>query len=194
MLHILTDKEKEAWKDPRPLPQAIHAYNSTCHEPTGYSPHLLLFGCHPRLSVDLWFGLVESTDLVTRVANKNSLSSSAKGKRYYDQKVRGVVLKPGDIVLVKNFGERGGPGKLRFIGRIRYMLSEDRLQIIRSIQKVMAREGLEPCTDACFCWSTTCQCSFHNSQSNLHHSEQKDMCMLETDFRTVENMQKPWGL
>ncbi len=127
MLRTLTDREKERWKEH--LPQMIHAYNCTRHESTGYSPHYLLFGQHPRLPVDLLFGLMENTESVThkgyadkwskrmteayKIANRSSLSSSAKNKSYYDQKVRGVVLKPGDRVLVRNMGERGGPGKLR---------------------------------------------------------------------------------
>ncbi len=127
MLRTLTDREKERWKEH--LPQMIHAYNCTRHESTGYSPHYLLFGQHPRLPVDLLFGLIENTESVThkgyadkwskrmteayKIANRSSLSSSAKNKSYYDQKVRGVVLKPGDRVLVRNMGERGGPGKLR---------------------------------------------------------------------------------
>lgn len=127
MLRTLTDREKERWKEH--LPQVIHAYNCTRHESTGYSPHYLLYGQHPRLPVDLLFGLVENTEPEThkvyvekwsrrmteayKIANKASLSSSAKNKSYYDQKARGVVLKPGDRVLVRNMGERGGPGKLR---------------------------------------------------------------------------------
>ncbi|KAI3375565.1 hypothetical protein L3Q82_003895 [Scortum barcoo] len=101
MLRTLTDKEKENWKDH--LAQVVHSYNCTRHESTGYSPHFLLFGCHPRLPVDLLFGLSEETHQVThrgyaekwhkrmteayRIATKNSLSSSMKGKSHYDQRM-----------------------------------------------------------------------------------------------------------
>lgn len=124
---MLTDREKERWKDH--LLQMIPEYNCTRHESTGYSPHYLLYGRHPRLLIELLFGLMGNTESEThkgyaekwlkrmteayKIANKTSLSSSTKNKSYYDQRVRGVVLKPGDRVLVRNLGERGGPGKLR---------------------------------------------------------------------------------
>lgn len=127
MLRTLTEKDKQNWKEH--LPKVIHAYNCTKHESTGYSPFYLMYGRHPRLPIDLLFGLAQDNDFNTqneyaehwadqmaeayKIAAQSSKQRSLRNKEYYDQKASCIILRPGDRVLVRNLSQRGGPGKLR---------------------------------------------------------------------------------
>ena len=55
MLGTLEDHQKSDWKSY--VPSLVHAYNSTRQESTGYSPHFLMFGRHPRFAVDAFLGI-----------------------------------------------------------------------------------------------------------------------------------------
>ena len=48
-----------------------------------------------------------------KLASRVSLNEKEQGKALYDKKVKGAELVPGNKILVRNFKERGGPGKLR---------------------------------------------------------------------------------
>ncbi len=127
MLRTLEDKDKEDWKES--LAKVVHAYNCTKSEATGYAPYYLIFGRSPRLPIDLLFGLGrdESRDTYDdyvshwkkrmqeayQIAAKTAVKAAARGKVFYDRKVQGRDLHPGDRVLLKNLTPRGGPGKIR---------------------------------------------------------------------------------
>ena len=55
MLGTFEDHQKADWKSH--VPVLAHAYNSTCHESTGYVPHYLMFGRHPRLAMDAFLDI-----------------------------------------------------------------------------------------------------------------------------------------
>lgn len=94
----------------------IHAYNATKHETTGYSPYFLMFGWHPRLSIDAFRGTqngllaeasrdsyVQKLDKrfksVYKTAANEAQKTSRRHKTRYDLKACNSVLKPGDRVF-----------------------------------------------------------------------------------------------
>ncbi|RXN31336.1 Retrovirus-related Pol polyprotein from transposon 412 [Labeo rohita] len=121
MLGTLENKQKSRLKEfVKPL---VHAYNCTRNDTTGYTPYELMFGRHPRLPVDLAFGLpVEAPvkshsqyvkDLKDRLresyemATRNAAKLAERNKRRFDERVVASPLEEGDRVLVRNVRLRG---------------------------------------------------------------------------------------
>ena len=62
MIGKLSQDEKANW--PKHLPELIQAYNGMRSAITGYSPHYLLFGYHPRFLIDLHFPTIQKRHIV----------------------------------------------------------------------------------------------------------------------------------
>ena len=121
MLGTLTDDQKLDW--PTYVGPLVQAYNSTRHDSTGFSPHYLLFGWHPRLSVDAFLDtgkdtaamrpdnyvqrLKERMKYAYQLAGQNAQKRAAINKKNYDAKVRENRLEVGDMVLVQKVGLKG---------------------------------------------------------------------------------------
>ena len=58
MLRNLDDDAEADWKSS--LVKVAHAYNCTRNESTGYASYYLLFVRHPRLPIDIMFGIPHS--------------------------------------------------------------------------------------------------------------------------------------
>ncbi|KAG8003754.1 hypothetical protein GBF38_007721 [Nibea albiflora] len=115
MLGTLEPHLKPRWHEY--VDAMTHAYNCTRHDSTGYTPYYLMFGRHPRLPVDLIFGLQTTNEpceyseyvqtlhdcLSQAYAQASQASHQAKGqqKKYYDRRAKSQAFNPGDRVLVK---------------------------------------------------------------------------------------------
>ena len=117
MLGTLSDEEKSDWKSH--LGCMTHAYNCTKHVSTTYSPYYLMFGRHPRLPIDVEFGLYKPNcsdncsksryiqklrrrlNYAHKKASKYSSKQTQKYKTSYDKSVKGPQLQVNDLVLVK---------------------------------------------------------------------------------------------
>ena len=122
MLGTLEEHQKTDWKSH--VPTLVHAYNATKHDSTGYSPYFLMFGRHPRLVIDAFFGIQTETlsankpseyvhglkqrlNTAYQKAKQIAEMTGLRNKRKYDERVRSSALAPGDRVLVKNVSIRG---------------------------------------------------------------------------------------
>ena len=123
MLGTLSEEEKSDWKSY--LGCMTHAYNCTKHASTTYSPYYLMFGRHPRLPIDVEFGLPKSNsgdnssksryvqklrrrlNYAFQKANKIANQQAHKYKTSYDKSIKGPQLQEKDIVLVKIVAHKG---------------------------------------------------------------------------------------
>ena len=116
MLGTLPIHAKKNWQEW--ITTLTHAYNCTVSPVTGFSPYFLMFGRNPKLPLDIDLGIPtiehESTSqqnyaqkLYSRLqwayqrAQENSKKESERHKKYYDQRVKCIELRPGDLVRVR---------------------------------------------------------------------------------------------
>ncbi|KAL2088039.1 hypothetical protein ACEWY4_016867 [Coilia grayii] len=121
LLCTLPPSKKADW--PRHLPQILFAYNTTIHQTTGESPHLLMFGQEPNLPVDFLLGRVPASAsepvndwLVEHQARLQTAFDGAREriemaarlrKERHDRDVRGEAVAEGEVVHLRNTGIRG---------------------------------------------------------------------------------------
>ena len=128
MIAKMDPKKRAKW--PSHLGPILITYNVTWSLITGYSPYFLMFGCRPRLPVDLLFptvrcdentrttdeyvtSLYDKLKLALASARDTTILEAQRQKRHYDHKAGAVELHLGDKVLVKLDAFRGQRQKLK---------------------------------------------------------------------------------
>ena len=124
----LDPEKRRKW--PAHIGSILIGYNSTRSLVTGYSPYYLMFGCRPRLPIDLLFPTCR-TQMLTRtideyvaslcdhlqeslvIAQDCAARQAQRQKQLYDCKVGAIELRPGDHVLVRLDAFRGQRRKLK---------------------------------------------------------------------------------
>jgi len=123
-LRTLPLEQKSKW--PVHLPELVFAYNATPHSSTGYPPYFLMFGCEPRLPVDLVLGIdhqdgehpvVEAGEWVAKhserlgeafaQATEKMAQEALSRKKRHDGTASSADIPIGSKVLTRNRNVRG---------------------------------------------------------------------------------------
>jgi hypothetical protein len=132
MISHLVNKDAKNWD--KYVPYAVMTYRATPHCSVKYSPYYLVYGRELRLPIeDDWrpqrrkhvAGNVDYDDHVSslatrlyeanREANQQSKLSHELQKKYYDQGVRDIELRKGDLVYLYNpIAKRGRDKKFEY--------------------------------------------------------------------------------
>ena len=115
MLGTLPGSAKKNWQEW--VPTLVHVYNCTTSSVTGFSPYFLIYGCQPRLPIDIEYGVVlddryhdcktyaaklhHRLQWAYQAAQKCIDKETTRYKQYYDKNYKCAVLKEGDLVLVR---------------------------------------------------------------------------------------------
>ena len=122
MLDTFENHHKIGWKSY--IAPLVQAYNATKNDATGYAPHYLTFGWHPRLPVNVYLGtdpskshtgkhssyaskLHQHLHFAYRAADEEAGKVAEQNKLHYDSKVKHTQLYMGESFLICKVGLQG---------------------------------------------------------------------------------------
>lgn len=171
LLQTLPPAKKLDW--PHYLPHVIFSYNTTPHQTTGESPHLLMFGQEPQLPVDFLLGSIQEPTRGTvhdwmrehqqRLQTafdgaKERIQAAARlRKDRNDQHVSGCSLREGEVVYLRDHSVRGrtkiqdawGPTRYRVVktpsdgGAVYSIVPLDNPDKIKHVHRTLLRPVLQ---------------------------------------------------